>query len=307
MSVNPSHRAADRAPDRQKPLRQPSDSAARIRQMIKDLDLPLDGVPANRDPAADRRFAEARKARQRAEKERHHSDLSIARRAARKAFNVKPSRSSRRAATAMLTAGAVGLAAFTNPFGPSRPTAGTVDTHEVYEDPTQTRLAAHKIGTSAEFKRALIEEEGVRYIVYRDVAGYPTVGIGHLVDPEDGLRVGDRVSKRQILDFLETDLADAERHVRALVGDLPLYQHEFDALVDLVYNVGPGNVAEDESPRLNAAIQARDYEAIAAELNYTHAAGQVARGLEFRSERREKMFSEASYEDPRESNSRSTV
>ena len=95
--------------------------------------------------------------------------------------------------------------------------------------------------------------------------------------------------------------------MRELVGDLPLYQHEFDALVDLVYNVGPGNVAEDESPRLNAAIQARDYDAIAAELNYTHAAGQVARGLQFRSERRENMFSEASYEDPRENGYSSTV
>ena len=303
MSANPSQRA----PDHQRPPRKPSDSAERIRQMLKDLDMPLDGVPTSRDAAADRRFAEARKLREREAKKRHRNDLSLARRAARKAFNVKPNMSSRRAATAMLTAGAVGLAAFTNPFGPSQSIGGVVDTHAVYEDPTQTRLAAHKIGTSADFKRALIQEEGVRYIVYRDVAGYPTVGVGHLVDPEDGLRVGDRVSKEQILEFLETDLADAERHVRELVGDLPLYQHEFDALVDLVYNVGPGNVAEDESPRLNAAIQARDYDAIAAELNYTHAAGQVARGLQFRSERRENMFSEASYEDPREDGYSSTV
>ncbi|MCH2486280.1 MAG: lysozyme [Erythrobacter sp.] len=303
MSANPSQRA----PERQRPPCTASDSAERIRQMLQDLDMPLDGVPKNRDAAADKRFAAARRERERDAKQRHRSDLSRARRAARKVFNVKPNMSSRKAATAMLTAGAVGLAAFTNPFGPSRSMGGVVDTHEVYEDPTQMRLAAHKIGTSADFKRALIEEEGVRYIVYRDVAGYPTVGVGHLIDPQDGLRVGDRVSKRQVLEFLETDLADAERHVRELVGDLPLYQHEFDALVDLVYNVGPGNVAEDESPRLNAAIEARDYDAIAAELNYTHAAGQVARGLEFRSERREKMFSEASYEDPRESAARSTV
>jgi|TARA_Y100000815_G_scaffold235107_1_gene227570 GH24 family phage-related lysozyme (muramidase) len=303
MSAIPSHSA----PDRQKPSRTPSDSADRVRRMLQDLDMPLDGLPTNRVPEADRRLAAARRERERRIEQQQRNDLSRARRAASKVFGVKPSKSSRKAATAMLTAGAVGLAAFTNPFGPSRPFGGTADTHEVFEDPTQSRLAAHKIGTSAEFKRALIEEEGVRYIVYRDVAGYPTVGVGHLIDPQDGLRVGDRVSKQQILEFLEIDLAEAERHVRELVGDLPLYQHEFDALVDLVYNVGPGNVAEDESPRLNAAIQARDYDAIAAELNYTHAAGQVARGLEFRSERREKMFSEASYEDPRESAARSTV
>lgn len=301
MSANPSQRA----PDRQKPPRSHSDAADRIRRMLQDLDTPLDGVPRNKDNPAEKRFEAARRARERDAKKRHRSDLSRARQAARKVFNVKPSLSSRKAATAMLTAGAVGLAAFTNPFGSSQ-SAG-VDTHEVFEDPTQMRLAAHKIGTSADFKRALIEEEGVRYVVYRDVAGYPTVGVGHLIDPGDGLRVGDRVSKRQVLEFLERDLADAERHVRKLVGDLPLFQHEFDALVDLVYNVGPGNVAEDESPRLNAAIAARDYEGIASELNYTHAAGRVARGLEFRSERREAMFMDASYEDPRETGSSSTV
>ena len=74
MSANPSQRA----PDRQRPPRKPSDSAERIRQMLKDLDMPLDGVPASRDAAADRRFAEARKQREREAKKRHRSDLSLA-------------------------------------------------------------------------------------------------------------------------------------------------------------------------------------------------------------------------------------
>ena len=88
----------------------------------------------------------------------------------------------------------------------------------------------------------------MRYTVYRDVAGYPTVGVGHLVEPEDRLRVGDRISERRVLDFLDADLAEAESGVRELVGDLPLHQHEFDALLDLVYNVGIGNVSPSESP-----------------------------------------------------------
>ena len=49
------------------------------------------------------------------------------------------------------------------------------------------------VKASGTFKQALIEEEGVRYTVYRDVAGYPTVGVGHLILPEDDLQVGDRV------------------------------------------------------------------------------------------------------------------
>jgi lysozyme len=271
--------------------RSPAKSAGsaqdRVRQLLQDLDTPLDAAP---------------------DRQKTHSgdagavgDLRRARRAARKVFKVNPSRSARQRATAMLTAGAVGLAAFT---GPSALRMGSDDSESGLvmepEDPTQTRIHASRISTSGQFKQALIEEEGVRQVVYRDVAGYPTVGVGHLIEPRDNLRVGDRVSKAQVLSFLDADLAEAEGHVRDLVGNLPLFQHEFDALVDLVYNVGRGNVSASESPRLNAAIDAGDYERIASELNYTHAAGRVARGLEFRSERRASIFLDASYDDPRE-------
>ena len=145
----------------------------------------------------------------------------------------------------------------------------------------------------------MVEEEGVRYTVYRDVAGYPTVGVGHLVTKADGLSVGDRISKDRALDFLEQDLRKAEAGVARIVGNLPLYQHEFDALVDLVYNVGEGNVSAKHSPRLNAAIQAGDYYAMAEELGYTYAGDAVAKGLVHRSERRENIFTLADYDNTR--------
>ena len=305
MSANPSQRP----PDRQKPPSAPlgDDTTLRIRQMLKDLDTPLDGVPAPARPGpADRKFRDARKAHDKKVKQQHRKDLRLARRAARKVFKVKPSIGARRAATGLLTAGAVSVAAFTGPMTPTherdRPVASYVlqSAAEAAVNPSEVRVNAGVLKASPEFKQALIEEEGVRYVVYRDVAGYPTVGVGHLIEAKDNLRVGDRVSKAQVLSFLETDLEEAEQQVRDLVGDLPLYQHEFDALVDLLYNVGPGTVSERKSPRLNRAIEAGDYEAIAAELDYTHAAGRVARGLEFRSERRAKIFLDAAYEDPRE-------
>jgi|GEM_PF-2241803 len=166
-------------------------------------------------------------------------------------------------------------------------------------DPRKNRVHALELKASETMKEALAEEEGVRLTVYRDVAGYPTVGVGHLIRPEDGLKVGDRISYEEAIDFLEKDLRRAEQGVKRLVGDLPLYQHEFDALVDLVYNVGEGNVSEDRSPALNSAINTADYDGIADELIYTTAAGKVARGLEFRSERRQSIFMNAAYEDPR--------
>ena len=164
----------------------------------------------------------------------------------------------------------------------------------------ERRRPAALLHASDDLLQAMIEEEGARRTVYRDVAGYLTVGVGHLVTSADGLGLGDRVSRDQVIDFLERDIAVAEQAVRRLVGDLLLSQNEFDALVDLAFNVGEGNLSAERSPGLNAAIAAHDYEAIGSELDYRHAAGQIARGLVYRSVRRENIFLNASYADPRE-------
>lgn len=166
-------------------------------------------------------------------------------------------------------------------------------------NPQEVRQPATLLNVSSSFKQALVEEEGVREVVYRDVAGYPTVGVGHLISPADGLKVGQRVGYDRIMRFLDKDIAIAEAGVRRLVGDLPLLQHEFDALVDLVFNVGEGNVSKHRSPNLNAAITGKDYQAIADELAYHNAGGAVAKGLVYRSERRTQIFLDAEYDDPR--------
>jgi GH24 family phage-related lysozyme (muramidase) len=203
-----------------------------------------------------------------------------------------PRRRKRKVALA-LSAGALGLgsAAMTMPKRTSLSSTLT--------DASETRRPCAELRVSDRMREALVEEEGVRRTVYPDPVGLPTVGVGHFVTPADGLRVGDEVSYDRILDMFERDLRAAEDAVARLVGDLPLYQHEFDALVDLVYNVGEGGVSETRSPRLNAAIAEGDYAAIAAELAYHHAAGAAVGGLVHRSERRIAMFTAADYADPR--------
>jgi GH24 family phage-related lysozyme (muramidase) len=202
-------------------------------------------------------------------------------------------RSHRRKAALALSASVIGIgtAAMPAPKPPPRTVAAS---------PFEQRVPATLLSPSDSLLQAMIEEEGARRTVYRDVAGNPTVGVGHLVTAADRLHVGDRISKDRVLDFLERDLAQAQQAVRRLVGDLPLYQNEYDALVDLAFNVGEGNLSAERSPQLNAAIAARDYDAIGDELDYRHAAGQVARGLIYRSERRENIFTDASYTDPRD-------
>lgn len=206
-------------------------------------------------------------------------------------------RMSKRKAALALSAGVMALGTAAAPMPMSLPAAQPAQAVSVS---LEKRKRARFLKASETLLEAMIEEEGARQTVYRDVAGYPTVGIGHLVRPEDGLRVGDRISMNKVLEFLEQDIAIAERAVVRLAGDLPLFQNEFDALVDLVFNVGEGNVSRERSPRLNAAIAAADYDAMATELDYHHAGGEIARGLVYRSERRANIFLDASYGDPRE-------
>ncbi len=162
------------------------------------------------------------------------------------------------------------------------------------------RVHVNELSVSNDLLAAMVEEEGVRYDVYRDVAGYPTVGVGHFVLPEDNLSLGDTISHERAMELLEQDLRKAEKGVQKLVGDLPINQHEFDALVDLVFNVGEGTVSDRKSPKLNAAIESGDYDGIAEELEYTTAKNRIARGLVYRSERRSQIFMNADYSDPRE-------
>lgn len=200
----------------------------------------------------------------------------------------------RRKAALAISAGVMGLS--TAAMVPPKPPPRAITSSPLGKQ----RKPATLLQPSAKLLRTMIEEEGARRTVYRDVAGNPTVGVGHLVRPTDDLQVGDRISHDQVLDFLEQDLATAQQAVRHLVGDLPLYQNEYDALVDLAFNVGEGNLSAERSPGLNAAIAARDYDAIADELDYRHASGHIAMGLVYRSERRENIFTDASYVDPRD-------
>jgi len=55
------------------------------------------------------------------------------------------------------------------------------------------------------FKKHLLHREGYRTVVYRDSLGKPTVGVGHLVKPEDGLKVGDTITEAQVQAFLDKD------------------------------------------------------------------------------------------------------
>jgi GH24 family phage-related lysozyme (muramidase) len=55
----------------------------------------------------------------------------------------------------------------------------------------------------------LILREGKRLTVYKDSLGKPTVGVGHLVLPEDNLKLGDSISEERCKSFLDKDMTKA--------------------------------------------------------------------------------------------------
>jgi lysozyme len=80
----------------------------------------------------------------------------------------------------------------------------------------------------------LIKREGIRYKAYKDTKGIWTIGVGH-TGPE--VKEGLVWSWGQVMDTLKRDILHAEDAVNRYVG-VPLEQHQFDALVSFVFNVG---------------------------------------------------------------------
>jgi RHS repeat-associated protein len=151
--------------------------------------------------------------------------------------------------------------------------------------------------TSREGLQAIISEE--RPVTGRvqpsAEGGAGTVGVGHKAQPGDNLRIGDRITRAQLAKFFVSDIQAAEARVRTMVGRLPLSQREFDALVDLQFNVRQRSLSRSSSPGLHDAIRRGDYEAMSNNLRYTQGAGRTMGGLEDRSERRRNIFRDGNY------------
>lgn len=134
--------------------------------------------------------------------------------------------------------------------------------------------------TSPQGRNAIIQHEGIRYEPYQDVAGYWTVGIGHLIVPGDGVPrvagVPQPIDETFLMSLFETDLAHAEEAVNRYVT-VPLAQNQFDALTDFVFNFGPSRFAQSSLVRL---INQGQYSAAAEEFKrWVNAGGVPVAGL----------------------------
>lgn len=123
--------------------------------------------------------------------------------------------------------------------------------------------------------------------VYKDVAGFDTIGWGHLIKQGETFT---RITEEQGEALLVADLAEAERAVNDLVK-VPLNKNQFDALVSFTFNLGRANLARSTLlRRLNAGM----YEAAAAEFpRWVYAGGQQWQGLKNRRAHEQALFETA--------------
>ena len=122
--------------------------------------------------------------------------------------------------------------------------------------------------------------EGYRENAYDDGVGVQTVGFGSTTHVDGSpVKRGDKMPVERALVRLSQDVARFETEMRACLGPVPLYQHEWDAYVSLTYNIGGGAFCRSTLvKRLKQTPP--DYAGACAEiLKWNRAGGQVLPGL----------------------------
>lgn len=146
---------------------------------------------------------------------------------------------------------------------------------------------------SSQGAELIAEFEGFRAKPYRDAVGVWTIGFGSTkgVGPNTPL-----VTREQALARMMREI-DATYGAAVNALGVPLTQHQFDALVSFVYNVGPGGIATTTT--VGKHLRARRYrEAADALLAWDKAGGRRLLGLTRRRQAERALFLMPAPRDP---------
>ena len=148
------------------------------------------------------------------------------------------------------------------------------------------------MNVSADAIKMIQHHEGIRYKPYRCPALLWTIGVGHVLYPDQAkipmdqrgaypLRPEDNraFSKDEVDGILRSDLQRFERGVEQLIS-VKLTQGQFDACVSFAFNVGLGTL--QRSTFRQKVLRGEKDAAIASLLQYCKAGGKVLKGLENR-------------------------
>ena len=140
-----------------------------------------------------------------------------------------------------------------------------------------------KMKISEEGKALIKKFEGCELEAYQCPAGVWTIGYGHT----KGVQQGDVWSQNHAEHMLDVELEEYEGYINDLVN-VELKQHQFDALVAWVYNLGAGNlISSTLLIKLNDGL----YEDVPHEIKrWNKANGEILEGLVRRRESESLLF-----------------
>lgn len=137
----------------------------------------------------------------------------------------------------------------------------------------RTRVAA--LSLSAVALVGIAVHEGYRSDAYLDSVGVPTIGYG----TTQGVKLGQSITPERALVRLLADADKMQRDMRSCLGDVPLFQHEWDAYVSLAYNIGTGAWCKSTMVRLLKQNPPQYTAACDQILRWSYAGGRQLPGL----------------------------
>lgn len=125
---------------------------------------------------------------------------------------------------------------------------------------SNARVVLAALTLSAASLVGIAVHEGYRGEAYIPVAGdRPTLGFGDA----QGVKPGDKTDPVRALIRLNSQVSQFQIDLKACIGDVPMHQHEWDAVVSWAFNIGSSAAC---SSTLVRKLKAYDYEGACNEL-----------------------------------------
>jgi len=91
----------------------------------------------------------------------------------------------------------------------------------------------------------ITEFEGFRTKAYQDVNGRWTIGVGHLIRPQDRYMLHRELSEAEVIDLLHRDLKTCSEALESSLKVM-VNRQQADALHSLCHNIGPDRMVRSE-------------------------------------------------------------
>jgi lysozyme len=156
-------------------------------------------------------------------------------------------------------------------------------------EPSQAANPPTRHTLSTDGLQFIQRHEGYSDRIYKDRAGYPTIGYGHLIRSGEDFTNG--VTQAHAIQLLSQDTQTAVDSVNNKVK-VNLSQTQFDALVDFTYNLGGNNFGQST---LLKNVNGGNPVILQNFTDWNHAGGKVVPGLTKRRTDEFNLYTQGNY------------